>query len=214
MARRKNVREQDIKARTVGELRDALREVPDHYEVILGVNDENFNLAGGIYEQLEEVYVRPDEEDVQLNIWADIVEIGNDDGGHNDDDSSMSREDYERAYGPHAARARFGNPGVKRRTHRAEKKRKSNTHDPDRSTRHFEAAIDRAERDLTAAATTGLDGKMQQSLKLLLSATYWLGRAASEEKYARSVRPEAVKRLRSLESSMSQWPKNFLSKAS
>lgn len=98
-----------------------------------------------------------------------------------------------------ASRRRGRNPKSKSGT------RKINSHDPQQSTKRFEAAMEAADRDLAAASTALEDGRMSRSVELLTRTTYWLGTARAERAYAGRVDKYYDKRLKSLEKDMKAW---------
>ncbi len=87
--------------------------------------------------------------------------------------------------------------------------RKPNTHDLARSVKNFEAALGAAERDLLGASGSIEKGNVGSSIKQLVSAGYWTGRARAEREYAGWIDKKSEKRLQVLEDGMKQWGKNF-----
>ena len=88
-------------------------------------------------------------------------------------------------------------------------KRKSNTHDPQKSTRYFEAAVTAADRELLDAVGALERNKIAQSIRHLNKASYWAGQARVERGYASRVDSSVDKRLKELEDGMLRWGKNL-----
>lgn len=104
---------------------------------------------------------------------------------------------------------------------KASPKRKSNTHDQEKSTRRFHAAMEAVERELLAAndalekyadasATRVKDRRARESIEHLVTASYWLGQARAEREYAGKLPVNDERRLKGLESSMRQWGRDFI----
>lgn len=87
--------------------------------------------------------------------------------------------------------------------------RKPNTHDPQKSTRHFEAAIKAADRELLDAVQALERNYVASSIRHLNKASYWAGQARAERSYASKVDSSFDKRLKALEAGMDRWGKNF-----
>ena len=95
-------------------------------------------------------------------------------------------------------------------TTRKKPSRKRNSHDPDRSTKRFEAAVRAADRELADASVALDKGRWDQSIQHLNRASYFSGVARTERDYARFVEAFPDDRLKILEAGMKNWGKNFM----
>lgn len=83
--------------------------------------------------------------------------------------------------------------------------RARNTHDESLSQRRLDEALAVVDRDLEAAEQAVRDGSATVSVNLLISATYWLGRASAELPYANPTKRQRD-RIEELEEAMETWP--------
>jgi len=89
--------------------------------------------------------------------------------------------------------------------------RKKNTHQPSRSAREFSAWVREADKDAYAAYEKGNQGDVVGLLDSVINASYALGRAAVERRYAGdNVDPKDEKMFREMINGRSRWAESIL----